>query len=187
MPNYQDIILSKTTRQQDNCNFYICQTGRYKGHNKNPRNVPIIISVENGLYGSLPNSSTTTPTKVIGESNKRRSITICENCKQEVGKGLSHPKNCTIAKASTNLAKHALNLPSKQQDQVVSKLLNEKATNELGKGGFHKNITMKLSTKGRPATVTLNPRPKKPVYFSISRNFGIWQLLTKYHIFCQLI
>ena len=130
MPNYQDIILSKTTRQQDNCNFYICQTGRYKGHNKNPRNVPIIISVENGLYGSLPNSSTTTPTKVIGESNKRRSITICENCKQEVGKGLSHPKNCTIAKASTNLAKHALNLPSKQQEQVVSKLLNEKATHE---------------------------------------------------------
>ncbi len=52
MPNHQDIILSKTTRQQDNCNCYICQTGRYKGHNKNPRNVPIIISVENGLYGS---------------------------------------------------------------------------------------------------------------------------------------
>ena len=99
-------------------------------------------------------------------SSKKKSVTrICSRCKKEIGKGLPH-STCTIASSSVNISSQVLELPSKQQEQVVSKLLSRKATHELGKGGFHKNVALKLATKGRSAFVTLNPKPSKAVYFS---------------------
>lgn len=165
MPNYKDVSLAKTTRLRVRCNCYICITGRSKRYKNIQRDISTVINRDNGLHAVLTPSLVNTPPNDTGD-NKRRSITICSICKQEVGKGLNHPKNCSTASASTNLSQQALDLPTKQKDQVVSILLNDKATNELGKGGFHKDVTMKLSTKGRHATVTLNPKPKKPVFFS---------------------
>ena len=56
-----------------------------------------------------------------------------------------------------------LQLPQKQ---IISILLKEKATDNLGKGGFLKDITMILAIKGKSCSVTLNPKPKKSVNFS---------------------
>ena len=94
----------------------------------------LILLIRNGLYGS----GSVAEKRIVlskADSQKRSSITICSICKQEVGKGLTHPSSCSIASSSTNISNQVLRLPSKQQDQLVSNVLNEKASHELGKGG----------------------------------------------------
>ena len=49
LPNYSNIVLPKDTRIKNECNCFICLTGRHKGHVK--RKVEEITN-ENGKFGS---------------------------------------------------------------------------------------------------------------------------------------
>ncbi len=126
MPNFEDIILPKSTRANDTptCYCFICLTGSNKGkQSKGGRGFEkeeVKITNTNGKYASISNnkldSPITTPTK-----EKRSSLTLCSKCNQSIGKGIKHPENCSVASASKNIASHILeNMPEKQQEQVAT-------------------------------------------------------------------
>ena len=137
MLNYERIILPRSLRNSNQdiiCNCNICLTGRSKAKNK--RISSEIIDELTGLYGSadvagLPNKE---PVK-----KARTSITVCEKCRQEIGLGIGH--NCKIACSSTNIVDQVTSLPVKQQEQVISSLIDKRTDRS-------KNLEIKISTKG---------------------------------------
>ena len=169
MPNFEDIILPKSTRANDTptCYCFICLTGSNKGkQSKGGRGFEkeeVKITNTNGKYASNSNnkldSPITTPTK-----EKRSSLTLCSKCNQSIGKGIKHPENCSVASASKNIASHILeNMPEKQQEQVATAIIHNKAE-EISTSKQNVNIT--LATKGKQTRICLNPKVYKPAYFS---------------------
>lgn len=86
MPNYEDIILLKNTRYGGessvvSCQCYICQTARFKGHEKRKIGVPIIpgpkITSENGMYAQR--SPEATETEVVRAPVNKLSSTFITN------------------------------------------------------------------------------------------------------------
>ena len=145
MLNYEQLVLPKTTRSNNNiCNCNICLTARSKAKNK--RIFGDIITQETGLFGSSHIDKL--PSKMDKEN--RKTVTICEVCKQETGRGISH--TCSVANSSTNVVSHVLTLPNTQQEQVITSLLKIK-THE----GNTQEKTLILSTKGSKARVQVNP------------------------------
>ena len=157
MLNYERIILPRILRNSNQdtiCNCNICLTGRSKAKNK--RISSETIDELTGLYGSadvavLPNKE---PVK-----KARTSITVCEKCRQEIGLGIGH--NCKIACSSTNMVDQVTYLPVKQQEQVISSLLDKRI-----EGDRSKNLEIKLSTKGSKKSIILNPEMKYPSLIS---------------------
>ena len=165
MPNYSDIVLTRSTRTDENpiCNCFICLTGRDtrqlpaskgRGH---VRNLFHEIQKGEGLIGSSQDNRL----PPVHQGNKKKSLTICQKCKQEIGRGLPH--QCSIASSSMNIVDHVLELPDKQQEQVASALLDMKAKVFTDKS---QNIELNLSTKGSRARVILNPANSQRVNFT---------------------
>ena len=162
MPNYEDIVLSKETRGSSTCNCFICLVARDKTRQPEikPRKSGVFndISVHHGLYGaSSSNKLPSTRTDI----DKKSFVKICPDCKQEVGRGISH--SCTVASSSQNVVDLALDLPTKQQEQVISSLI---ATKAKEKEGHTRNVSLTLSTKGATTSVLVNPTEKGNVFFS---------------------
>ena len=65
------------------------------------------------------------------DKENRKTVTICEVCKQETGCGISH--SCSVANSSTNVVSQVLTLPNMQEKTLI------------------------LSTKGSKARVQVNP------------------------------
>ena len=162
MLNYEDIILPKPTRNYDPastlCNCNICLHARDKSKNK--RMSTDTIDESNGRYANSDISNL--PAKDVVK--KKRSLTICTECKQEIGPGLQH--SCSIAQSSVNIVDHVLTLPDKQQEQVITSLLKTKAQNLEAETSGYQNVSLTLSTKGAKARVTLNPKTVETTKFS---------------------
>ena len=131
MPNYKIMGIPRQSRQNSDCECFICKSARdcmrsvkEKGGRSNTKNYTIDIAEKFSASGS--NSEVTTQTK-DNTSNKRSSITICDKCKQEVGKGIDHDIECSVTSAPDNIAENVLQLPNTQQEQIISKLLAVKA------------------------------------------------------------
>ena len=162
MLNYQDIILPKSTRSTDSniaCNCNICLTARH--HAKDKRITSEEIDNSTGLVASsnisqLPNKE---PPK-----KKKTSLSICAECKQEIGRGISHV--CSIAESSAHIVDHVNTLPGTQQEQVITSLLKEKAKEADSSFDPITNKSLSLSTKGSKLRVTLNPKATRTVNFS---------------------
>ena len=122
MPNYTHIILPKETRtDEDSCNCFVSLTGKYKGHSKiekgkGHKNDSVRITTENGLYSSLKNVNL--PKKVQVNDTLRSSISMCNLCLQEVGRGKSHP--CiTPAQCQDNVLKFVGKLPENRKSKLL--------------------------------------------------------------------
>ena len=171
MPNFEVIRLPASTRSNENgkCFCYICLTGRLtkQAKHKGRGNVrpSIIITETNGMFGYL--ESNRLESKHL-EKKKRSSLTICSTCRQEIGQGINHPNPCTVASASSNISEQIIDtLPEKQQEQVLSKLVLNKAKTLVGNSGRMSNVNMTVATKGRfPSRICLNPTNFKPVSFT---------------------
>ena len=118
------------------------------------------IDESNGRYANSDISNL--PAKDVVK--KKRSLTICTECKQEIGPGLQH--SCSIAQSSVNIVDHVLTLPDKQQEQVITSLLKTKAQNLEAETSGYQNVSLTLSTKGAKARVTLNPKTVETTQFS---------------------
>ena len=97
MPNFLANAMPKSTRANDLqlCTCTICSTARTTG--------PLKTKKGRGAKKQLPSDEDETEKPDI--ENKRSSLTICSKCKQEIGKGISHPKNCTVASSSLNISR----------------------------------------------------------------------------------
>lgn len=116
MPNFEDIELPAITRSRDDndCNCFICLTARYKGHEYHKTKDPVIINKENGMYGSsvIANRKTQKPDLSIIDNTVR----LCSTCLSSFGRGKPHV--CSKSKSPENVLKVVENLPEKQQEQV---------------------------------------------------------------------
>ena len=156
MLNYEDIVLPRPTRSNDPdfaCKCNICLTATSKAKNKRMTGK---IDKDSGLFGSadlekLPDKEP--------QKKKKTSLTICNSCKQEIGKGINH--TCTIASSSNNIVAHTNSIPSTQQEQVITSMIKSKIE-ECGAEG--NKVT--LSTKGTKATVVLNPDKEQQIMFT---------------------
>lgn len=160
LPNFTDIVMPIATRAHDKdlCHCKMCHIASLRLNQKTKRGRGAVKAQRDFADAKLED--------VQEPDNKKRSfLSICTNCKQEVGKGIPHPKKCSIASTSTNLVKQASNLPDKQKDQIISGMLNAKAAEMTGKQSRNINIEMTLSTKGKMANVILNPTKKKSIFF----------------------
>ena len=102
MPNYEDIILPKNTRECEAnvfiCNCYVCLTGRHKGllnvKNKlsvgESLNLSIKITSSNGMYGSQHSNVTEIPKSENQDKQNENMLKICRSCFEEVGRGIKH-------------------------------------------------------------------------------------------------
>ena len=101
LPDFSHVQLPKNTRSNDNqvCNCNLCSQARSHGNFKFKKGRGILKQATCNITDKqdVPKTS----------GNKRSSIKICDICKQEVGKGINHPKNCTMASSSLNIVKQA--------------------------------------------------------------------------------
>lgn len=172
MPNYEDIQLPKETRaNNDICNCYLCITARYCGHQKAKvgrglkRQESKVINASNGLYGA---SNTVNLSKIEEIKNEpRRSIHVCKECFQEIGRGKNHSCGAP-AKARENILKLVRKLPDQQQEQVASSILREKVdiqTESNSERIKQLNNETVLSTLGAKMRISINPKQKNDVIF----------------------
>ena len=139
MLNYEDINLVKSLRSNQsidtcNCNIYLTATSKAK----NKRVSIDKIDESTGLFGA--SSINKLPDKEP-EKKKRTSLTICVDCKQEIGKGIGH--TCSIPTSSSNVVQHVMTLPNTQQEQVITSLLKNKIEESSGSS----NIQLKIINK----------------------------------------
>ena len=156
MPNFKDIHKSKQTRGKGFCSCNLCILARKKGSLPKTKRGRGAIKQPSHDIASVASIEK----KQLVKS--KSSVTLCSTCKQEIGKGIKH--NCSSS--SNNLVAQVQNLPERQKDQIITSLLNQKASSITGKEGSHKNFDMQLSTKGSMSHVTLNPEKKKLMTFS---------------------
>ncbi|CAH0560139.1 unnamed protein product [Brassicogethes aeneus] len=175
MPNYEDICLPKETRNtpisKSFCNCYICLTGRHQGHINIKKKLPVCktldlsikITPNNGMYGSQNSSITQIPKKETMKPIDQKTLTICQVCYQEVGKGKNHPcirdSSNNKAQARQNVQELASALPKKQQEQLCVSLLSQKIENMKSSTADFQNI-VSLSTQGRKKTIFLKASDK---------------------------
>ena len=156
MKNYKDIVLPKCTRQRgyvSNCSCLICLIGSDK--TRKPAYQKRIIKGNIEKIHELPGLSKDKHPKIKHIGKQRRTfIKICAICKQEVSGGKRH--KCVISSASKNVAQHASDLPEKQRDQIVSKLLFQKVGDQT-----HNDLSLNLHTKGSKLRVKMNPNKGK--------------------------
>lgn len=168
MPNYEDIQLPKETRaNNDTCNCYICITARYYGHPKAKlgrglkRQASRNIGAVNGLYGASKIANL--PTTEWFNNAPKKSIHVCKECFHEIGKGKNH--SCgSPAKACKNILQLVQKLPDKQQEQVASSIVKQKAdiqTESNSESTEELNNEILLSTKGSKMRISVNPKQKK--------------------------
>lgn len=157
MPNYQDMVLLKDTRNSPKdialCYCFICLKGRSKAHTppksgrgKTRKLDPKICK---GLFAAkedapiAPETSTQTPIPVIK---------TCGVCLQSIGKGVRH--DCKANSASANIVRTLETLPDKVSEQVASAILCSKASMASGSA---QNTSLSLVSKGKPTRVLINP------------------------------
>lgn len=172
MPNFQEMILPKKTRSDIVCFCYICLTGSNVGRplkfvgGPGERKQEIFITAANGLYGAQSSRPDLSPPGSSSEKQKRASsLTICNRCRQVIGKGISHPQNCKVASSSVNIYQQVKELPERQQEQVATQIIYEKAALDSSNTKQLKDIKLTLSTKGKKANICLNPKKHKSIFF----------------------
>ena len=147
MPEFDKILVSKETRSFYECNCVICQTARTKCH---------------------PNK------RFLSNNNRQHQLKICELCLQVLGKGLEHrcagSRHHKISKNAMNILDRAT-VSNKQQEQIAVKIIknkiDQKENTTFRSSKSYKNISVNLSTGGKPAKVTLNPATsKRAIFFS---------------------
>ena len=170
MPNYEVCLLPKPTRSQLNpqCYCYICLTAKDKrqfslmkkgGRGKEHVN-DVTIDSENGMFGALFND--TSPDPAIPTLQQQKRISVCGKCQCEIARGKAH--SCTVAASSVNIVDKALQLPGKQQQQVITGLLKHQQGIQPSSSSSSK--TLLLSTKGKQVRVSVNPPKEKNILFS---------------------
>ena len=177
MPNYEDIILPKQTRERgDVCNCYICLTGRHKGHQPvergrgNVRNLNVVIDSPKGRRG---NSNINVLPKKI--QKKRTSTLTCCKCHQEIGRGIKH----SCKKLLENVESIVFQLPEKNRDQIASVILKKKIEYDHHDMKHCQNVEVSLATKGRPCNVILNPKITPTIqipeemFVNVQNNMGL--------------
>ncbi|CAH0556707.1 unnamed protein product [Brassicogethes aeneus] len=172
MLNFHDIRLPKSTRtRNDECNCYICLTGRFIGHEEvekgrgHTKNIErTIIDESNGLFGSSSQQQLPVLTSIRNQkaNEKCSKLCICTFCFHEIGKGKRH--SCTLNDARINVMGVIERLPEKQQQQVVTGTLKKFSDNKPGHN--YQNVSLKLATGGSTTRVVLNPKASKNVLFS---------------------
>lgn len=164
MPDYASLILPKSTRTTpDECNCYICLTGRYVGHQKpiapNSRNLNNEINSPKGRYGA---TNVVRLPKKDKEPKKRTSIQRCIECHQEIGKGINHKcKN-----PQNNISKIVEKLPGVAKEQVASNVIREMINAEYVASRHIENEQVELSTKGSKMRVVVNPSVQENIKFT---------------------
>ena len=93
-----------------------------------------------------------------------------------MGKGIQH--TCYITQARENTLSIVKSLPEKQQEQVITSIIREKALSQ-GKDSCQ-DLKLQLATTGLPARLVLNPQKPTEVYFpqeyldNYQLNTGAW-------------
>lgn len=88
MPNYEDVVLTKQTRQVTVCDCYICFTARCTSHSKVKKGRGKIKQFPTIDVIKVPDSTVDKSCSKV--SKDRTSLEICRHCFQEIGKGISH-------------------------------------------------------------------------------------------------
>ena len=157
MPNYQDIVLLKETRNKADCKCFICLTASASSHPKfqqgrGNKKVEKIINSSNGMYAGA-----TAMKDIIMESNnviEKKMIVLCNTCKAEYGPGKNH--TCSINAAPENILKIVKKLPPRQQEQITSNLLQSQVKESKAEANI-------ACFRGYPARVIVNAKhPNKP-------------------------
>lgn len=187
MPNWEDIILQKSTRSSSalcdsSCNCYICLTASHKGRARTGKKLAIgeildpriVIHRDYGVHASQQSKVSQAPKKGQKKDSKEKNITkFCRLCFQEVGRGKGHTcvkKTSSKAKARENILKLTSTLPVKQKEQICSSLISDaEKVCRLGiDNGDVKISTISLSTTGRNKTIWLKKPDESPI-FSIEK------------------
>ncbi|CAH1106006.1 unnamed protein product [Psylliodes chrysocephalus] len=139
MPNWEDIILQKSTRSSSalcdsSCNCYICLTASHKGRARTGKKLDI---------GEILD-----PCIVIHR-----------------GYGV-HASQQSKAKARENILKLTSTLPVKQKEQICSSLISD--VEKVCRLGIDNGLTISLSTTGRNKTIWLEKPDESPI-FSIEK------------------
>lgn len=169
LPNYEDIILPKSTRSsnpsiEEPCNCYICLTGKSTSHFKNTvatvkQQLAPKITVSNGLLGSRNSKVKELPKRLDSKQKISGVLKLCNVCKSEVHKGKKHVCSTRPHVVRTNVTKLVDALNNDQKEHVASKIINEKAADVVG------NDSLTLRTQGRRKRIYLTEK-KSDVSFS---------------------
>lgn len=161
MPNYEDINVGKETI----CNCYICLTARKEAHSKitkgrgQKRKFTIKIDANNGIDGTLQNMQLP---KSEEKKIEPRTSDICNFCFQKIGRGIKHDcKGTSSSSARNNVLDIVERLPEKQQNQIITTLLNKRRSESNLKDG-----EVILNTSGSKARVVVNKKPEKKITFT---------------------
>lgn len=170
MPNYEDLKLSKETRTLG-CNCYICLTARVTSHKKQKkgrgqiRDFSINIDV-NKCFDDTSQQKDLLSKNEAKATKPRTSTELCNSCFQQIGKGISH--SCR-GPSTSNARKNVLNivqkLPEKQQNQIITKILKKKISNNDNED----KDELVLNTLGSKVRVTFNKKKEKELRFSAER------------------
>ena len=169
MPNYEECLLPKPTRSQSNpqCFCFICLTARdkrpFRNFNKGGRGKTYVnevtIDSETGMFGAMFND--TSPDPVIPPKEEQSRLTVCGKCHSEIARGKSH--TCTVAASSVHVVDKVLQLPDKQQQQVITGLIKQQ---QEVQSSSSTSKTLLLSTKGKKVRVSVHPPKERNVFFS---------------------
>lgn len=168
MPNFDDIQLLKETRNRDDleCNCYICQVGRQKGHKHTGKFVKgenLLITTDNGLIAAKKTSDAIMNKPDEVSVQVEPVIKVCKVCLSEIAKGKSHI--CNVNLAHKNVVASINNLPDKSKDKLLHELLANKAKITEPSSSL-RNVEISLKTGGRDSRVILNPKSTDPIVFS---------------------
>ena len=171
MPNYENIILPKSTRSSsasgEVCNCYIYLTGKSTSHFNNTvapgvkKDLATKITVSNGLLGSRNSKVKELPKSRTSDSNQKESgvLKLCNVCKSEIHKGKKHVCSTRVHVVRANVMKLVHTLNNDQKEHVASKIINEKAA-VVGED------SLTLRTRGRQKHIYLTEK-KTDLSFSL--------------------
>lgn len=162
MPDYASLVLPKGTRKSsDDCNCYICLTGRHVAHKKSmpkKRSFKNIINTPTGRYGA------SNIVKLANKIKKKIRKTVeprCIKCHQVIGKGINHK----CANPQANISNIVEKLPNVAQEQIASSVIRAKVNRLDGVNRHIKDESVALSTRGSKMKVIVNPTEKKKITF----------------------
>lgn len=123
------ILLKQTRSKGSSCNCYIRLTGIFKGHLKIEKGKGHLRQISNHIDASngICAASTITQLPSIQQVSKDsiKSIQICDQCFQKIGKSIKHSCGNSV-KATQNVMKIVQKLPEKHQEQIVTSILKQK-------------------------------------------------------------
>ena len=162
MPHYEELVLLKQTRLNNDCDCYVCLTAKSKGHIKVEkgrgkfRDINKEIDISTGFYEShkLEKLSLNKSSDSV-DLNK-----YCSKCYQEIKRGKTH----TCKNLRDNIISLVEKLPEKVQQQIATHVIKNNLESQPDLNGRRVNVDLNLSTAGRSTRITVN-KIDKTVFF----------------------